>query len=230
MAISRVQNECGGVTVRPMKIAVFGTGSVGAALASKLISLGHEVRMGSRSATNEKALAWAKQAGAKASVGTYAEAAQFAELLVNCTKGEGTVEAFKSAGAAVDGKVIVDISNPLDFSKGFPPSLFVTNTDSLAEQLQRAVPTAHVVKALNTMNNELMVNPKLLKEATSVFLAGNDAGAKAKVTGLLASFGWEDIIDCGDLSAARGCEQLVMHWVRLMGALKTPMFNFKIVR
>ena len=199
-----------------MNIAIFGSGSVGQTLAGKLSSLGHAVQIGTRS----------PRAGAV----SYAEAARPAELIFNCTRGEGTVPAFTSAGDAVHGKVIVDVSNPLDFSKGFPPSLFVSNTDSLAEQLQRAVPSAHVVKALNTMNAQLMVNPGALPEATSVFVCGNDAGAKARVTEVLRSFGWEDVIDLGDLSAARGCEQLVTHWVRLMGALKTSTFNFRIVR
>ncbi|MBL9038573.1 MAG: NADP oxidoreductase, partial [Archangium sp.] len=127
---------------------------------------------------------------------------------------------------------LVDVSNPLDFSKGFPPTLFVNNTDSLAEQLQRAFPSVKVVKALNTMANALMVNPRLLAESHTTFICGNDAGAKETVLGLLRQFGWkpEEVLDLGDLSAARGTEQWLPLWLRVMGSLKTPMFNLKVVK
>lgn len=216
-----------------MRIAVFGTGTVGETLASKLVELGHEVMMGSRSATNEKAVAWVKKAGARASAGTFAEAAKFGALIVNATLGTATLEVFKQAGAEnTAGKPVIDISNPLDFSKGFPPSLFVSNTDSLAEQLQRAFPAAHIVKALNTMTAAIMVNPRALPESHHTYLAGSDAGAKQAVREVLQSFGWknEEIIDCGDLSAARAIESVLPIWLRLYGALKTPMFNLKIVK
>lgn len=215
-----------------MKIAVFGTGGVGETIGSKLVELGHEVKMGSRTANNEKAAAWAKKAGAKASAGTFAEAAKFGELIFNATLGAGSVEAFKMAGEeSCTGKTVVDISNPLDFSKGFPPFLFVSNTDSLAETLQRAVPKAKVVKALNTMPAALMVNPRLLKDSHHTFVAGSDEGAKTQVKALLASFGWtaDEVIDVGDLTGARALEQYLPLWARLYGTLKT-MFNVKIVR
>ena len=216
-----------------MKIAVFGTGNVGATLGSKLIELGHEVKMGSRTAHNEKAAAWVKNAGAKASAGTFADAAKFGELIVNATLGAGTVEAFKLAGEEnCAGKTVLDLSNPLDFSKGFPPSLFISNTDSLGEALQRAVPKAKVVKALNTLSCLLMVNPRQLPDTHHTFLAGNDAGAKEQVLGLLKSFGWksEEVIDVGDLSGARATEQYLPIWARLYGSLKTGNFNIKIVK
>jgi predicted dinucleotide-binding enzyme len=216
-----------------MKIAVFGTGSVGETLGSKLLELGHEVKMGSRTATNEKAAAWVQRSGPKASAGTFADAAAFGELIVNATLGAGSVEAFTMAGEANSaGKVVIDLSNPLDFSKGMPPSLFVSNTDSLGEQLQRAFPKAKVVKALNTMWCGLMVNPRLLPEAHHTWVAGNDAGAKETVRGLLYSFGWkpDEVIDVGDLSGARATESYLPLWLRLYGALKTGTFNVKIVR
>jgi 8-hydroxy-5-deazaflavin:NADPH oxidoreductase len=216
-----------------MKIAVFGTGSVGETLGSKLLELGHDVMMGSRSAHNEKGLAWVKKSGAKASTGTFADAAKFGELIVNATKGDGSVDAFKAAGEAnCAGKTVIDISNPLDFSRGFPPSLLVSNTDSLGEALQRTVPGAKVVKALNTMAATLMVNPRQLNDSHHTFLAGNDAGAKEQVKGLLTSFGWkaDEIIDLGDITAARGTEQYLPLWVRLYGTLKIGTFNVKIVR
>lgn len=216
-----------------MKIAVFGTGGVGETLGTKLLELGHEVMMGSRTATNEKAQAWVKKSGARASTGTFTDAAKFGELIVNATLGAGTVEAFKMAGDAnCAGKVVVDISNPLDFSKGFPPSLFISNTDSLGEALQRTVPSAKVVKGLNTMAAALMVNPRLLPDSHHTFLAGNDAGAKEQVKGLLLTFGWkpEEVIDVGDITAARGTEQYLPLWARLYGTLKIGNFNVKIVR
>ena len=216
-----------------MKIAVFGTGSVGETLGSKLIELGHEVKMGSRTAHNEKALAWVKKAGPKASTGTFADAANGADLIVNATLGTGTIEAFKMAGEAnTAGKVVLDLSNPLDFSRGMPPSLFISNTDSLGEALQREFPKAKVVKALNTMAATLMVNPRQLPESHHTFVAGNDAGAKDLVKNLLLAFGWkqEEVIDVGDITAARATESYLPIWLRLYGALKTGTFNVKIVR
>jgi predicted dinucleotide-binding enzyme len=132
----------------------------------------------------------------------------------------------------LDGKVLIDISNPLDFSKGFPPTLTVVNTDSLAENIQREFPNLHVVKTLNTMNCNLMVNPSLIPGDHNVFISGNDAHAKDVAKGILQSFGWQDknIIDLGDITTARGTEQILPIWVRLMKTLDTPMFNFNIVR
>ncbi len=216
-----------------MKIAVFGTGSVGETLGSKLVELGHEVKMGSRTANNEKALAWVKKAGAKASTGTFADAAKFGELIINATLGAGTIEAFKMAGAEHSaGKVVVDLSNPLDFSKGMPPSLFISNTDSLGEAVQREFPRARVVKALNTMWCGLMVNPRLLPESHHTFVAGNDPAAKETVKNLLFSFGWnaDEVVDVGDITAARATESVLPIWLRLYGSLKTGTFNLKIVR
>jgi predicted dinucleotide-binding enzyme len=216
-----------------MKIAVFGTGSVGETLGSKLIELGHEVKMGSRTPQNEKALAWVKKAGAKASTGTFADAAKGCDLIVNATLGTGTIEAFKMAGVEnTAGKVVLDLSNPLDFSKGFPPSLFISNTDSLGEALQREFPKAKVVKALNTMAATLMVNPRQLPDSHHTFIAGNDAGAKDLVKSLLLAFGWkaEEVIDVGDITAARATESYLPIWLRLFGAFKNGTFNVKIVR
>ncbi|MDX2012150.1 MAG: NAD(P)-binding domain-containing protein [Myxococcaceae bacterium] len=215
-----------------MKIAVLGTGMVGETIASRLVELGHEVRMGSRTATNEKALAWVKKAGANASAGTFADAAAFGALIINCTLGSGTIEALAMAGEQhLEGKALIDISNPLDFSRGMPPSLFVSNTDSLGEQVQRRFPKARVVKALNTMSCTLMVNPRLLPDAHHTFLSGNDDAAKNEVKGVLHQFGWrdEEIVDLGDISTARGPESLLPLWLRVWGATKNGTFNFKIV-
>jgi 8-hydroxy-5-deazaflavin:NADPH oxidoreductase len=216
-----------------MKIAVLGTGNVGNTIATKLTQLGHEVKMGSRTANNEKGLAWVKTTGSKASLGTFADAAAFGEIIFNCLNGMASLEALKLAGAEnMKGKVLIDIANPLDFSKGFPPTLSVCNDNSLGEQIQKAFPDVKVVKSLNTMNCLLMGNPSLVPGDHSVFISGNDEAAKSKTTDILKSFGWKEIniIDLGDISTARGTEQLLPVWVRLYGKFKSANFNFNIVK
>jgi predicted dinucleotide-binding enzyme len=206
---------------------------VGMALATKLVELGHEVMMGSRTADNKQAAEWVAAALSGASQGTFADAAGFGELLVNCTAGASSLEALRSAGSeSLGGKVLVDVANPLDFSRGMPPSLSVSNTDSLGEQIQRAFPDARVVKALNTMNCEVMVNPARVAGEHDVFVAGDDDAAKAIVRELLESFGWssERVVDLGDITAARGTEMYVSLWLRLWGTLQTGDFNIKVVR
>ena len=214
-----------------MKIGVFGTGMVGNAIATKLVQVGHDVRMGSRTAGNDKATGWVKSAGGRASEGSFADAAAFGELLFNCTSGDASLAALRAAGDAnLKGKVLIDVSNPLARTpEGM--TLSVCNTDSVAEQLQRAFPDLKVVKALNTLTAPLMVNPSLLAGEHDVFISGNDDGAKARVSQLLKeSFGWKHVVDLGDLSAARGQEMYVIFWVRMFGALKSPMFNIHVVR
>jgi predicted dinucleotide-binding enzyme len=215
-----------------MKIAVFGTGVVGNAIATKLVKLGHDVKMGSRTADNAKAAEWVKANGAKASQGTYADAAAFGELAFNCTLGVGSLAALEAAGKKnLAGKILVDVSNPLDFSKGMPPTLALCNTDSIAEQIQRAFPETKVVKSLNTVNCNLMVDASLVKGDHDMFVSGNDAGAKSQVTEILKGwFGWKHVIDLGDITAARGQEMFLILWVRLYGALQSPMFNVHVVR
>lgn len=214
-----------------MRIGVLGTGDVGIRLGSKLVSLGHDVKMGSRTAENAKAAEWARANGPRASAGTFADAAKFGEVVFNCTAGSISLEALKLAGGKnLGGKVLVDVANPLDFSKGMPPTLTVCNTDSLGEQIQRAFPDAKVVKALNTMGNELMVNPGLVPGEHDTFVCGNDPLAKAKVVEMLRAFGWKSPIDLGDITAARGLEMVLPVWVRLMGTIHTRNFNFKIAR
>jgi predicted dinucleotide-binding enzyme len=212
---------------------VLGTGVVGRTLAGKLVDVGHEVRMGSRQAGNEVALEWVQSAGETASEGAFADAAEFGELVINATAGGASLEALGAAGAEnLAGKVLIDVSNALDFSGGPPPRVGVSIDDSLGERIQAAFPDTRVVKALNTMNASLMVAPDSLEESTSLFVCGDDAGAKAQVTELLETFGWlsGDIVDLGDISAARGAELYVALWVRLMGALGTPQFNIRVVR
>ncbi|HLL00510.1 MAG TPA: NAD(P)-binding domain-containing protein [Myxococcaceae bacterium] len=216
-----------------MKIGILGTGMVGSTLGNKLVSLGHEVKMGSRTANNEKAVAWAQGAGAKASQGTFADAASHGELVFVCTQGAGTLDALHAAGAQhLKGKILIDLSNPLDFSKGMPPTLFAGNTDSLGERIQAAFPDTRVVKTLNTVAADVMVDPgKVNGGDHDMFVSGNDAAAKATVGEFLKTqFGWKNVHDLGDITTARGTESYLPLWIRLWGALKTPMFNVKIVR
>jgi predicted dinucleotide-binding enzyme len=216
-----------------MKLAVLGTGGVGQTIASKLVELGHEVTMGSRSADNEDARAWAGAAGAGASHGTFADAAAAGEIVFNCTSGVASLEALDAAGAQnLAGKVLVDVANPLDFSRGMPPTLSVCNDDSLAERIQAAHPDARVVKALNMMNAAVMVEPGSLSEPSTTFVAGNDSGAKEEVGALLRAFGWpaDSILDLGEIGAARGMEMYLPLWLRMMGALDTAAFNVRVVR
>ena len=212
-----------------MKIAVLGTGMVGQALAARLSGLGHDVTIGTRDPQATLGPHRARRHGQPAvpawaadhpevRVATFADAAASAELVVNATNGSGALPALEQAGAEhLAGKVLIDISNPLDFSQGFPPTLFVKDTDSLGEQIQRTFPQARVVKTLNTLNADLMVHPDLARRGVSVFVSGDDAEAKATVTELLKSFGHTDVIDLGDISTARGTEMLLPMWLRLDG-------------
>ncbi len=218
-----------------MKFAVLGTGMVGESIGSKLIETGQSVMMGSRSANNEKAAAFvARYGGRRAAAGTFADAAAFGEIIFNCTKGVESLNVLKSAGKDnLNGKILIDISNPLDFSKGMPPTLSVCNTTSLAEEIQKKFPGARVVKTLNTMSHSLMVNPLMVNNGDhNVFISGNDIEAKKQVTRILKSFGWkgDNIIDLGDILTARGTEMLLPLWLRIMGSTQSAAFNFKIVR
>lgn len=226
-----------------MKYAVLGTGMVGRTLAVKLASLGHDVVIGTRDpqqtlARKEKDQMgnpgfadWA-QANPAIKLANLADAAAHGEMIVNALSGQATLEALLAAGEAnLADKTLIDIANPLDFSKGMPPSLSVCNTDSLGEQIQKALPRTKVVKALNIVNANLMVDPSLVKSGElSMLICGNDAAAKAAVTKLLQDFGWKDVIDLGDITTARGTEMLLPAWVRLWGTLKTPMFGFRVLR
>lgn len=227
-----------------MKTAVFGTGIVGQVIASRLAGLGHTVIIGTRdtnstlSRTTKDAYGnppfseWYNSNKTAVKLGTYEEAALASEIIFNCTMGQGSVQALELAGPTnLKGKIIIDISNPLDFSKGMPPTLSPGNTDSLGELIQRTFPETQVVKTLNTMNCFLMVNPAALPGDHNVFLSGNETSAKDTAKEILRSFGWKDsnMIDLGDITTARGTEQLLPIWIRLYSVLKNPMFNFKVV-
>ena len=198
-----------------MRIGILGTGNVGQRLAAGFAQLGHDVCIGSR----------AGDKGVATSRGTFAEAAAHGELVINCVGGQHTLAALE--GCELDGKVLIDAANPLDFSQGFPPSLTVCNTDSLAEQIQRAHPGARVVKCFNTVSNTIMVQPI---PDTTLLICGDDADAKAAVRELVGAFGWDDVLDLGPLSAARGQEAWLLLWTRMYAAIGHADFNLKVVR
>lgn len=215
-----------------MRVGVLGTGMVGETLGSAFVRLGHVVCMGSRSTVNERAHTWVAAHGDSASAGTFADAAAFGEIVFNCTSGVHSMEALMAAGAdALAGKVLVDVANPLDFSGGFPPRLAVVGDDSLAEQIQLAFPLTQVVKALNTVNASVMVDPAALAEPTDLFIAGDNPTAKALVIDLLVELGWsrERVRDLGGVAAARSTEMYLMLWLSLMGDLGSAQFNLRIV-
>ena len=216
-----------------MRYGVLGTGAVGQRLAGKLIELNHEVRMGGRSPDNERGLGWATSAGERASYGTFSDAAAFGETVLNCTAGAASLDALRAARPEdIEGKVLIDVSNPLEFSADGAPTLTVCNTDSLAEQIQRELPDARVVKALNTMTNAVMVDPSRIPGPHEAPIAGNDDAAKREVAAMLQSFGWPagSIVDLGDISAARGMEMWLPLWLRLFQALGTGDFNLHLAR
>lgn len=227
-----------------MRIGIMGTGMVGQTLAGKLAEIGHDVMVGTRDVehtlarTDPDAMGtppfstW-HQTHQSVRLGAFAEAARHAEVIINATNGVGSLEALRLSEAPnLEGKILIDVSNPLDFGQGMPPSLAVCNTDSLGEQIQREFPAAKVVKALNTVTAYLMVDPALVGDGDhSVFVCGDDADAKSQVTGWLTEwFGWRDVIDLGDITSARGTEMYLPIWLRLWGALGTGMFNVKVVK
>lgn len=226
-----------------MNIGVLGSGIVAKTIAGKLDSLGHRVKLGTRDvqatlARNEPDMAggpplrtWLEVHPNVALV-TQAEAAAHGVVVINALSGQGALDGLRGLESQLAGKILVDISNPLDFSRGMPPSLSVVNDDSLGEQIQRALPGTRVVKTLNTVNAFIMVDPRQVAGGDhTMLICGNDAAAKAEVTQLLTQgFGWKDVVDLGDITNARGSEMFVALWVRLFGALKTPMFGMKVVR
>jgi len=235
------------IKIYKMKISIIGTGAVGQTIASKLTELGHEVIIGTRNVAEKLASKekdgygnpsfgdWHKSNN-KVKLGTFSESAESGEIIINATHGESSVTALKLAGSKnLKGKVLIDISNPLDFSKGMPPSLLpgLNNTHSLGEEIQKVFPEARVIKTLNTMWCGLMVNPGMVGGGDHInFISGNDAEAKAKVLKLLKQIGWHDdnLVDLGDISGARATESLLPIWLRVMGLTQSPAFNFRLVR
>ena len=197
---------------------MLGTGVVGTTIAGKLRELGHDVLIGSRSAGEDAV--------------PFADAAAHGELVFNCTNGNASLEALNAAGVEnLAGKVLINVSNALDFSQGRPPLVGVSTGDSLGEQIQRAFPETKVVKALNTVNSNVMVDPGVVPGEHDIFLSGDDEQAKGQVAELLQSFGWpaQRILDLGDITAARAQELYVALWVRLVGVAGGATFNIHLV-
>jgi len=223
-----------------MKVGIIGSGVVGQTLGGKLCALGHDVIIGTRDPgklDDKKNMAgslreWLAQTGNKGRVGTFAEAAAHGDLLIVATHGDVSVDALRMAGAdKVGAKVLIDTGNELDFSKGMPPRVLASQDQCLAERIQAAFPNLKVVKCFNTIGAPVMVAPKALKDGEhTLFISGNDAGAKAEVKKLVQSFGWSDVLDLGDVSTARGSEMYMAMWLRLWGATGTGMLNIKVVR
>ena len=213
-----------------MKIGVLGTGITGQTIASKLVELGHDVMMGSREEANPKAVAWAKDVGHNALYGTFMNAAAFGEIIFNCTLGGASLDALRMAGVEnLKGKILIDTANPLNRSTD-PWTLTVCNTDSLGEQIQRIFPETRVVKSLNTVNANVMVDPARLIERTQVFVSGNDIEAKAQVVMILRDwFGWKEILDLGDITTSRAVEMYLPLWQSLRKVIPNQRFNIKIV-
>lgn len=224
-----------------MKIAILGTGAVGKAFATRLTELGHEVAVGTRDVNNTLAKDGDSgfknflEKNPKIKLTTFKEAAAFGEMIINVSKGEHTLDVIQAAGKDnLKGKILIDISNPLDFSKGMPPSLIpeYSNTNSLGEEIQKRFPETFVIKTLNTMWNGLMINPRQLADGDHVnYICGNDSTAKGKVVDFLKQLGWkeESLLDLGDITGARATEGTLPIWLRIYGAKKTGAFNFKIV-
>ncbi|BAJ26666.1 MULTISPECIES: NAD(P)-binding domain-containing protein [Kitasatospora] len=214
-----------------MRIGIIGTGAVGQTLGGKLVALGHEVTLGSRSKGNAAAEDWAARTGPLAHPGTFAEAAAFGELVINATSGTVALAAVELAGADnLAGKTLLDVSNPLVFGPDGQVTLDPVNDDSVGERLQRALPDTKVVKALNTVNNEVMVDPGRVPGEHQLFIAGDDADAKARVTALLGEFGWpaDAVLDLGGIDGARALEMLMPFWLRLMRHYGHADFNYAI--
>src|SRR5215208_6375748 len=212
-----------------MRIGVLGSGMVAQGLSARLAELGHNVVIGTRDA--DKLRGW-QSSNQRVLIGSFAETAAHGDMVINATNGAGSLNALALAGDVnLADKILVDVSNPLDFSNGFPPSLTVSGTDSLAEQIQRAFPNSRVVKTLNTVTARVMTHPlEVANGDHHVFISSNDMDAKAPVTEMLRSFGWIHIFDLGDLSTARGTEAYLLLWVRLYGAMNTGMINVKIMK
>jgi predicted dinucleotide-binding enzyme len=215
-----------------MKVGILGTGDVGNALGKGFIALGHDVKMGGREPNNEKAVAWAKTAGPRASTGTFAEAADFGEVIALATLGVANPDVIRAAGPEkFRGKVVIDATNPLDFSGGAPPKLAVGPTDSGGEQVQQLLPEARVVKAFNTVGNAHMFRPQFPGGPPDMFFCGNDGAAKRTVRRILEDFGW-NTVDVGGIESSRYLEGMCLVWVLAAFATDPPSWNhaFRLLR
>jgi predicted dinucleotide-binding enzyme len=218
-----------------MKIGILGTGNVGQTIGQKLISLGHDVFIGSREEQHPKGLDFVSKNEGKAQTGTFNQCAQFGEFLINCTSGGGTLDAISSIDSAnLDSKILVDLANPLNMIPGQAPQLLYCNDISLGEMIQNKFPSVKVVKTLNTVWCGVMVNPSIIGNGDhTMFIAGNDVEAKAFVQkNILEAFGWltENIMDLGIITSSRGMEMYLPLWLAMMGNTKTSAMNVKLLK
>ena len=215
-----------------MKVGILGSGSVGKVLGGGFAALGHEVMMGTREPEREDVKAWSKKAGGKTSAGSFAEAAGFGEVVVLATAWSGTANAIELAEPAnLAGKVVIDTTNPLDFSvPDSPPLLAIGGNDSAGERVQRWMPEARVVKAFNHVGNADMVDPKYTDGPPTMFYCGNDDAAKKVVGKVLADFGWKDPVDLGGIESARYTEPLAMIWITYYFRTGKGGHAFKLIR
>jgi 8-hydroxy-5-deazaflavin:NADPH oxidoreductase len=209
-----------------MHIAIVGSGDVARALGGAFMRAGHETTLGTRDP--EQTRAREEWAGVDLPLAAYPDLR--GEVFLNATRGDASLAALQAVGPTLDGKVVIDTSNALDFSHGLPPSLFVCNTDSVAEQLQRALPEVRLVKMFNTMNCHVMADPASLGQDSTIFLAGNDESARQTAAALARDLGWIDVLDLGDLTAARGLEMYIPLWLRIWNAVGVEAFNIKVIR
>ncbi len=214
-----------------MRIGILGSGQVGRTLGAGFASKGHDVRIGTRSPKKPALQKWLRGATGTVSLGTYADAAAHGELLVLACPGAAAMDVIEAAGPErFDGKILLDVSNPLAFDDGQPPGLFARVTDSLGERVQRRLPNTKVVKGLNTMNASTMIRPKMRQGLADVLLCGNNKAAKRKVAGLIRDFGWATLIDVGGIESARWMEAWVPLWVRIADELGSWKVALHILR
>ncbi|MEU5535931.1 NAD(P)-binding domain-containing protein [Streptomyces sp. NPDC020362] len=215
-----------------MRYAVLGTGEVGRTLGGRLVELGYDVTLGSRTKDNPIGQEWATAVGGRAHAGAFADAAAAADVVLNAVGGRVALDALRAAGAEhLAGKVVVDVCNPLAFEDG-QVRLDPVESDSVAEQIQRMFPDARVVKAMNTVNCQVMVDPGRVPGEHNLFVCGNDAGAKGQVTELLGEFGWpaERVLDLGGIRSARAMEMLLPLWFCLFQKFGHADFNVEVRR
>jgi len=214
-----------------MKIGILGSGPVGRALGRGFASKGHDVKLGSRTPEKQEVKHWLKSTKGQVSAGTFSDTAKHGEVLVLCTLGEATENAVKLAGTKnFDEKLVIDATNPLDFSRGMPPGLFVGTTDSLGERVQRMLPNAKVVKCFNIVNNQTMINPRMKEGLPDMIICGNDEAAKQQVARLLKELGWSEPIDIGGIDGARWLEAYTALWVRLATKIGSWTIAAKFLR
>ena len=214
-----------------MNVGILGSGPVGMSLGEGFARTGHDVKLGSRTPDKSDLREWRAKTNGKVSTGTFAEAAAHGQAIILCSLGAAAEAVIDLAGPnRFDGKVLIDVTNPLDFSRGMPPGLFVGTTDSLAERIQRKLPKAKVVKCFNIVNNRTMIHPGMKEGLPDMLICGNDDGAKRQVAGFLKELGWGEPVDVGGIDGARWLEALTALWVRAATAIGSWSIAFKVLR